>query len=110
MKNIVNRSDFRSVAVSDISVSYETNLEELDQKLVEIFAEIKEKYPDVFTDRMECLGVEQLGDSGVTLRIIADVKEEDVFRGRRLLNKELKIAFDKRHITIPYPQLDVHSK
>ena len=110
LKNIVNRSDFRSVAVSDISVSYETDLEELDQKLVEIFAEIKEKYPDVFTDRMECLGVEQLGDSGVTLRIIADVKEEDVFRGRRLLNKELKIAFDKRHITIPYPQLDVHSK
>ena len=38
------------------------------------------------------------------------VDEMNVFSGRRLLNKELKIAFDKNNITIPFPQLDVHTK
>ena len=110
MKNVINRSDLRSVAVSDISVSYETNLDELDKVLPVIFEEIKKRHEDIFTDRIECLGVENLGDSAVTLRIIADVSEENIFKGRRILNKELKTAFDKHNITMPYPQLDVHTK
>ena len=110
MKNVINRSDLRSVAVSDIGVSYETNLDELDKVLPQIFEEIKKKHEDIFTDRIECLGVETLGDSAVTLRIIADVSEENIFKGRRILNKELKTAFDKHNISIPYPQLDVHTK
>lgn len=110
MKNVINRSDLRSVAVSDISVSYETDLDELDKILPEIFAEIKKKHEDIFTEHIECIGVETLADSGVVLRIIADVTEENIFKGRRILNKELKTAFDKRHISIPYPQVDVHTK
>ena len=110
MKNVINRSDLRSVAVCDIGVSYETNLDELDKILPVIFEEIKKKHEDIFTDSIECLGVETLGDSAVTLRIIADVTEQNIFKGKRILNKELKTAFDKHNISIPYPQLEVHTK
>ena len=69
---------------------------------------IKEKYPDIFVGRVECAGVENLADFSVVLRFIADVNEENIFSGKRILNKELKIAFDKAGIEIPSPQIVVH--
>lgn len=110
MKNILNRSNQRSVAVTDVGVSYNTNLEELDKKLEVILADIKKKHSDVFIDRVECVGVEALADSSIVLRFIADVEEAKIFSGKRLLNKELKIHFDKENIEIPFPQLDIHNK
>ncbi len=110
MKNVLNRSNQRSVAVTDVGVSYNTNLEELDKKLEVILADIKKKHSDVFIDRVECVGVEALADSSIVLRFIADVEEAKIFSGKRLLNKELKIHFDKENIEIPFPQLDIHSK
>lgn len=110
LKNIVNRSNQRSVAICDVGVSYDIDLEELDKKLVTILAEIRDKHRDVFIDRVECVGVESLADSAVVLRFIADVSEENIFSGRRLLNKELKIAFDKNNIQIPFPQMDIHTR
>lgn len=110
MKNVINRSNQRSVAVTEVGVSYATNLEELDKKLEGILTDIKKKHSDIFIDRVECVGVEQLADSGVILKFIADVEEAKIFSGRRLLNKELKIHFDKEHIEIPFPQVDIHTK
>lgn len=110
LDNIINRSNQRSVAVADVSVSYEADLEKIEAQLVPILASIKEKHPDVFFNRVEYSGVEALADSGVVLRFIADVEENNIYSGRRLLNRELKIAFDKHNISIPYPQVDVHTK
>ena len=110
LKNIINRSNHRSVAVTDVGVSYDIDLEELDKKLEKILPAIKEKHPDIFVGKVECAGVENLADSSVVLRFLADVNEENIFKGKRILNKELKIAFDKAGINIPYPQVDVHSK
>ena len=110
MVDVVNLSDKQSVAVCEVGVSYDTDLEELEEKFPEIFDAIKEKYKDVFVGEIKYLGVEELADSCIRLKIKADVNEKDIFGARRLLNKELKIAFDKEKIVIPYPQLDVHTK
>lgn len=69
LKNIVNRSNQRSVAICDVGGSYDIDLEELDKKLVTILAEIRDKHRDVFIDRVECVGVESLADSAVVLRL-----------------------------------------
>ena len=82
----------------------------LEGKIPQILAEIKEKHKDIFIGQIAYLGVEELADSCVKLKIKAYVNEKDVYSGRRLLNKEMKIAFDKEHINIPYPQLDVHTR
>lgn len=108
--NIINRSNQRSVAVTDIGVSYEMDLEKIEAQLPAILADIKGRHTDVFVDRVEYVGVEALADSAVVLRFIADVEEGNIYSGKRLLNRELKVAFDKNKISIPYPQLDVHTK
>jgi len=110
LKNIINRSNYRSKAVCDIGISYDTDLEKLDPVLDVILADIKARYPEVFIGELKCIGVEALGEFSITLRFCGDVDEKNVFSGRRLLNKELKIAFDKNNISIPYPQMDIHTK
>lgn len=110
LKNIINRSNHGSVAVCEIGVSYETDLEALEPVLAHICQEIREKHEDIFKGDIRYLGVEELGDSAITLKFCVEVDEESIFSARRLLNKEMKIAFDKNNISIPYPQLDVHMK
>jgi len=108
--NIINRSEKGSVAVTQVGVSYATDLEELDEKIDDILAEIKKKHKDMFIGEIQYLGVDELADSSVVLKFTADVEEKNIFAGRRILNKELKCAFDRENIEIAFPQLDVHSK
>lgn len=110
LNNIINRSDHGSVAISQVGVSYDTDLEAFDEIVGPMLDEIKAKHPDVFVGDVAYLGVESLADSSVILKFKADVTEANVFSGMRLLNKELKCAFDKNNITIAFPQLDVHTK
>lgn len=110
LKNIINRSKHNSYAITDVGIAYETDLETLDPVLDEILADIKGRHPEIFTGKIQCLGVESLADSAIVLRFLAEVSEKNVFSGKRLLNKELKIAFDKHNLSIPFPQVDVHTK
>ncbi|MGN0480933.1 MAG: mechanosensitive ion channel family protein [Lachnospiraceae bacterium] len=110
LKNIINRSEQGSVAISEIGVSYATDLDELEGKIEGILGQIKEKHPDIFVGTIEYLGVEDLADSSVVLKFKADVMEKNIFKGRRVLNKELKCAFDRENIEIAFPQIDVHNR
>lgn len=110
VNNVINRSSLGSVAISEVGVSYSTDLEAFEENVGKMLDEIKKKHPDIFVGDVSYLGVENLADSCVVLKFKADVKEADVFSGRRVLNKELKCAFDKNHIEIAFPQLDVHNR
>lgn len=110
LKNVINRSNQRSVAVSEICVSYDTDLDMLEKEMPQILEEIKKANADIFVGNVEYIGVEALADSCIKLKVIADVDEKDIFSGKRRLNKCLKQAFDKQKIDIPFPQMDVHMK
>lgn len=110
LSNVINRSEQGSKSVCEIGVAYETDLDEMEAKLPAIFDAIKKKHSDVFIGDINYVGVEALADSAVTIKIVADVKESNIFKGKRILNKELKCAFDRAGISIAYPQLDVHMK
>ena len=52
--------------------------------------------------------MQDLGDSGVVLRISAYCREEHRLVLRRALNREIKLLFDRKGVTIPFPQVVVH--
>ena len=110
LKNVINRSKQGSVAVSTIGVSYSVDLDELEKKLPAMLEAIKGAHPGVFIGAVSYMGVDELASSSVVLKFKAEVSESNIFTGRRLLNKELKCAFDRAGIEIPFPQLDVHTK
>ena len=108
--NVLNRSEKGSVAITEIGVSYSTDLEELEKKMGSMLSAIKTKHPDIFIGEVSYLGVENLAESSVVLKFKADVEEKNIFSGRRVLNKELKCAFDRENIVIAFPQLDIHTQ
>lgn len=110
LKNIINRSNQKSTAVCDIGVAYETDLEEFDKLVIKIIDEIIDRNPEVFKSGIKYLGVQELGDFSITLRFAAEAEENKVFATRRLLNKELKTAFDRHNVSIPFPQIQVRNR
>ena len=110
LKNIINRSNQKSTAVCDIGVAYETDLEEFDKLVIKIIDEITDRNPEAFKSDIKYLGVQELGDFSITLRFVAEAEENKVFATRRLLNKELKTAFDRHNVSIPFPQIEVRNR
>ena len=110
MKNILNRSDNVSRAVSDIAIPYETDLETLEEKLPQLMDDILERRKDVMLSAPRYLGVQQLAESSVVLRFVVEVAEKDIYSGARTLNRDLWLGFRKLGVECPFPQVDVHSK
>ena len=110
MKNILNRSDNISRAVSDIAIPYETDLEALEAKLPDLMKEIYEQRADVMLAAPQYMGVQQLADSSVVLRFVVEVAEKNIYTGARILNRDLWLGFRKLGVECPFPQVDVHSK
>ncbi len=108
IRNILNRSSSTSVAVTEVSVAYNTDIEKVEKLFETLMPEIRKKYPDIFLEDPKYVGLQTLGNDGMVLKIIGNVKEKDIFAAPRLLNREIKIAFDKAGIEIPFPQVVVH--
>ena len=110
MKNILNRSDNASKAVADFPIPYETDLERLEQKIPVLMQEIYQNNPEVLRSVPKYLGVQELGDSAVVLRFVAEVGEADIYSGARILNRDLFVGFRKLGVECPFQQVDIHNK
>lgn len=110
MKNILNRSDNVSIAVSTIDIPYPTDLEDLEAKIPGLLEEIYEKHTDTMLSVPKYLGVNTLGSSSITLKFIVEVDEDKIFSVPRILNHDLLLGFRKLGVECPYPQIDVHNK
>lgn len=110
MKSILNRSDNASRAVCDIGIPYETDLEELEGKLPGLLEQLCREHSEVMNTPPRYLGVQELGDSAVVLRFVADVAEKDIYTATRILNRDLWLGLRKLGVECPYRQLDVRSR
>ena len=110
MKNILNRSDNSSKAVSDFSIPYETDLEALEKKIPALLEEIYTRNRSVMKSAPQYVGVQELGESAVVLRFVVEVGEADIYAGARLLNHDLLLGFRRLGVECPFPQVDGHSK
>ena len=109
MKNILNRSDNNSVAVADFAIPYDTDLRKLEEKIPGILQSIYEAHTDMMEAVPEYIGVQSLGAREIVLRFVADVREEDIYNGARVMNHDLLLAFRDVGVECPFPQLDVHT-
>ncbi|MEE1327310.1 MAG: mechanosensitive ion channel [Oscillospiraceae bacterium] len=108
IRNVMNLSNKVSFSICDISMSYGESIERAEAVIAEAMPKIQAKYPDIFEHGLQYAGVQSLSASSVDLRVLARVSEANIYKGRRLLNREMKIAFDEAGIEIPFPQLVVH--
>ena len=110
IRNIQNRSILPSVAICDIGICYEDDIRKVEEAILPKLEGIYTRNPNLFKAAPEYKGVQDLADSSVVLRFTAYCDEADIFVATRMLKREMKILFDDNNISIPFPQLDVHTK
>ena len=59
--------------------------------------------------RPPLVGVLELADNSVNLTVRVWTKAGDYFATKLALTENIKLAFDEAGITIPYPQVQVHT-
>lgn len=109
VRSIINLSAEPSVAICDMSIEYGEDLIKVETLLNEHLLTLKDKYP-IFETIPKYVGVAELADSAVILRITVQCDESNKGPARRVLNRELKLLFDRNNINIPFPQLVVHKE
>lgn len=110
MKNVLNRSNNSSKALCDFSIPYETDLAALEKQIPAMLAEIYEANQEKLRAEPVYLGVNELGDSAIVLRFIAEVEESNIYSAARLLNHELFLKMRSIGVECPFTQMDVHNK
>jgi small-conductance mechanosensitive channel len=111
IKNVINASLNASTSVTDVGIAYEEDLEKVEALLASDFIpNFKDKYASLLEGDVLYLGVSELADSAVILKIAAKVDETNRPKVARLLNREFKIFCDRHQIDIPFPQITLNQK
>lgn len=109
VRDLINRSSDKSCAVCDIAIPYRGYLRKAEKLLEETLPGIREEHSGLFLSEPQYLGVQQmdLNSDAVLLRVAADVREGDIYRAQRTLNRDLLLAFEDAGIPNPVNELKV---
>lgn len=106
---VTNFSLNNSLAIVDISISYEENIEKAEKVIQELLVKMPEQYEEL-VKAPELLGVQTLGPSEVVLRIVAETLPMKHVSAGRKIRKDIKVLLDQHGIEIPYPHMVMYSK
>ncbi len=106
ISGVLNMTKETSVASATISFEYGQDVDYVEAVLARELPLLKEKN-DKILDGPTYLGLTLLGDSGVSLTIIAKCTEQNVRGMNRYLNKELLKIFYRNGINVPFPNVTV---
>ncbi|QDP42269.1 mechanosensitive ion channel family protein [Radiobacillus deserti] len=106
---ITNYSIHNSIAVVDVKVPYETEINKVDRLIEEVLCVLPARYPQIVSPP-ESLGIQLIDTSHVVLRITAEVKPMTHWEISRIIRKEIKHKFDEEQIDIPYPRMVMYAR
>jgi small conductance mechanosensitive channel len=109
IQSLTNHTRGSKGAIVDVAIAYE---EKIDKALdaLNIISERAAKEIDSIVEGPTVLGVKDLGDSGVVIRVFAKTIAGMQWEVERQLRKRIKDGFDERGIEIPYNRLVVINK
>jgi small-conductance mechanosensitive channel len=110
IKQVSNMTKEISYYVIDVGVAYKENVDEVMEILKSIGDELAQdpNFSSFILAPLEILGVDDFGDSQVTIKIrIKTTPLKQWFVGREL-RRRIKNTFDSRGIEIPFPHVSVY--
>ncbi len=108
IEEVINHSLEKSVAIVDIPVSYDTDIDALENILNSLFKELKGSINGMVGD-IKILGLQSYDESSITYRVVCDTVPMEHFQVERELKKAIKVCLDQNNIEIPFPQVVVHN-
>lgn len=91
-----------------IKVPHKENINRVIKVIEGVCERIKE-VNDTIVEGPSVLGISSLDESGVGITVIAKTKPMDQWALERQLRKEIKEAFDREQIEIPYSRIIVYN-
>lgn len=101
---VTNFSKENSIAVVDVGIAYEENIANAEAVIMEVLKEVYEQEENMVVEPT-VMGVQDLGDSDVVIRVAAECNPMTHFAIARKLRRAIKDRFDQKGIEIPYPRL-----
>lgn len=108
IEEVINHSLDKSVAIIDIPISYNTDVDKLESVLNDLFKSLNGSIKGITSD-IKILGLQSYDDSSITYRVVCDTVPMEHLQVERDLKKAIKICLDKNKIEIPFPQVVVHN-
>lgn len=109
IRRVANKSQHWSRAVLDIAVAYEADLDLATRVIKEaadsLWRESALEAP--ILEEPQVLGVEALGESSVSIRLVLKVDPGEQWAVARLARRRIKDALDAAGVEIPFPQQGV---
>ena len=78
IRTLTNLSNAPSVAVATVGIAYGADLKKAEKVIKDLCQKMPEMYPDLFQQPPRYVGVENLSESSVDLRVVADVQETNI--------------------------------
>lgn len=109
IRRVGNKSQLWSRALLDVEVAYDTDTEHAKRVIKEVADQVW-KENSAILEEPEVWGVEALGPSAVAIRLVVKTKPSEQFMVSRELREQMKLAFDREGIEIPFPQQTVWNR
>lgn len=107
--DVINYSLSDSLAIVDVDVAYETNLEKVEKVLNELCTRLTKELPHL-KGEVTLLGINSLEASAIRYRMTVLTEPTEHFGVQRIMRKEIRKELDKHNIKMPYNQVIMHNK
>ncbi len=87
-----------------IGVAYATDLDHAMKVVMDEAGRLKGEWPQEIIEEPELMGVDEFGDSSITLRVWIKTRPLMQWKVKRELNRRIHKRFEKEGIEIPFPQ------
>lgn len=106
--SMINYSKNDSIAIIDFGVGYSTDLERLNMLMKQFVIDMEMKY-EILIETPQFLGVTELADSSINVRLLAKTPSMKHFQVERDIRKDVVAYLTTNNIEIPFPQVVIHN-
>lgn len=103
---VINYSLRPSKSVITVPVSYEEDIDKVKMALENVCLKLKDN-KELLSGNVQLLGVDEIGDSFLIFKIVADTKSTYDLSFKRIALEEIVREFKIQNLTIPCPKVEV---
>ena len=106
---VVNYSINNSLAIMDIRIAYETDIQKAESLIEDFIANLSDEYVELIAPPT-LIGVQDLSASEIIFRVTAETQPVMQWAFGRKFRKDLKVFLDAHGIEIPYPKMVTYQR
>ncbi|WP_035166120.1 mechanosensitive ion channel family protein [Caloramator sp. ALD01] len=109
ISKVTNKTRGNMRALVDVDIAYEEDIDHAISVIKEVCEDVKKDFEDI-VEGPDVVGVVKLGESGITIRVVAKTIPMKQWAVEMELRRRIKYRLDKEGIEIPYPRRVIYSK